>query len=80
MAPRSDSLVASVIPTADFRWLFSVVLDVTPEAPPVSSAINSTSQRRPHPPCGFRIIVPDIKAMLGEISTFDAGNPEHGKP
>lgn len=80
MAPRSDSVVASIVSTADFRWSFSIVLDVTAETPPVSSAIDSTNQRRPDPPRGVRIIVPDFEAMLGEVPTFDLRNLGHWRP
>ena len=80
MAPRSNSVVASIVSTANFRWSFSIVLDVTTETPTVSPATDSTRQRRPHPPCGFGIIIPDFEAMLGKIPTFDLGNLEHWRP
>jgi len=78
MAPRSDSVVASVISTADFRW--SIVLDVTTEAPSVTSATDSTSQHALHPHCGFGITVPYFEAMLGEVSTLDPRNLERRRP
>ena len=80
MASRSDSLVTSVVPTADSQWSFSIVPDATTEAPPVPPTTDSTTQRRPHPPCGFGITLPDLETMLGEVSTSSPGNTERRKP